>query len=235
MRFPLRVLSPLMDPDPVPPAPTPDPTPAPAPTPSPTPDPTPSPTPDPTPVPPAPTPAPTPPSPTPAPAPTPTPAPTPAPATPPEHYELTVPEGSPLDASDVEQVAALAKANSWTNEQAQAFLTNQNEQLLTHRTALRNELISNTEVGGTNLAHAQENALRVLDRYMPASDPLRGRLDTEFAKTGMDHYLPVRVLLSRLGAAMREDRPGINQGGIGGGPGRKDTADVMFGNMVKKP
>lgn len=187
-----------------------------APTPTPTPTPTPSPTP---------TPAPT-------PTPTPTPAPAPAPGTPgtpqagaegtpapgapaapervvPESYTLQLPDGSALDQDDVKAISDIAKAKKWTNDEAQAALTEMHEQIAAQRTRMHDALVAHPEVGGAHLEAAQANAFKALDRFLPATSPEGAEFRAAMNKSGYGDYAPLVLLLSRIGKAMSEDSPVI--------------------------
>jgi hypothetical protein len=145
---------------------------------------------------------------TPAPAPAATPA--PAAATPPvvpETYALALPSESPLDQSDIDTVAAMAKARGWTNEQAQAALTEMHSHASETQTRLLSTLQAHPEVGGAQLQAAQAHAVRAMDRFLPASEAEGAELRSMLNKSGYGNYAPMVLLLSRIGKAMGEDRP----------------------------
>jgi hypothetical protein len=76
--------------------------------------------------------------------------------------------------------------------------------------------------------------LRALDRFLPASEPLGARLRTELTKTGKQHDPAVVLLLSRIGKAMREDRPNLGLNAAPPAPARKSDAEVMYPNDVPR-
>ena len=127
---------------------------------------------------------------------------------PPVQYELRLPEQGPLDQSDVDLVIAKAKALGWSNDDAQGVLTEMAQSLTEQAAKFRTELDADPEVGGTKLAHAQVAALRVLDRFLPASEPQGARFRSVMNKSGYGNFLPIVTLLARIGQAMGEDQPG---------------------------
>ena len=159
----------------------------------------------------------------------------PAEPQPPERYELRLPEQTLLDQSDIEAIAALAKAQKWTNEQAQAALDAMHTGLAQQTARLRAELDAHPEVGGANLEQAQVQANRFMERFLPERD-LLDRLRRDMNKSGHGNYLPLVVLFARAGKAMSEDQPGHGIGRPTDGARRSD-ADVLFGDMpgIAKP
>jgi hypothetical protein len=104
-------------------------------------------------------------------------------------------------------VTALAKAKNWTNEQAQAALDEFNTSLVDQRKTFRAELDAHPEIGGTHYARAQEDVMRAMDKFLPASAPEGTAFRAALNKSGYGDYAPLVLLLSRIGKAMREDSP----------------------------
>jgi hypothetical protein len=123
----------------------------------------------------------------------------------PERYELTLPESGLLEASDLEPLAAMAKAKGLTNEQAQAAVNEYAQSLAAQSQTFRTALDAHPEVGGAQLAAAQTHALRALDRFLPATSAEGQQLRTALNKTGYGTYAPMVLLLARIGKAMGED------------------------------
>lgn len=144
----------------------------------------------------------------------------------PESYTLTLPDGSPLDQTDVDAFAVIAKARQWTNEEAQAALADLAEQTAQQHARFREALTAHPEVGGAHLEGAQARALKALDRFLPADTAEGTELRTALTKSGYGNYAPLVLLLSRIGAAMSEDGP-LNRPGVGGGE-RLPTEQVLF-------
>jgi hypothetical protein len=157
-----------------------------------------------------------------------TPAPTPAPAVP-ATYELTLPEGGPLEQSDVDAFVATAKAKQWTNEQAQAALTEYAEGLTAQSGQFLTELQAHPEIGGTHLEQAQQHARRTLDKFLPATTLEGQALRTAMNKSGYGNYAPLVLLLARIGKAMGEDTPVAPSTARTAGQAQRDPAAVLYG------
>ena len=155
---------------------------------------------------------------------------TPADEAPPAEYQLRLPEQTPLDQTDVAFVAAMAKDKGWSQEAAQAALTEMHTQLHQQRETLRAELVADPEVGGTKLEQAQQLALRVLDRFLPDREVLGQRFRRDINRSGHGNYLPLVTLLARIGQAMSEDRPGTGATGHVFSPPSRSQADRLFGD-----
>lgn len=125
----------------------------------------------------------------------------------PDKYELTLPSESALDQTDIDALATLAKTKGWTNEQAQAALTEMHSHASEQASRFLSTLQAHSEVGGAQLELAQANAVRALDRFLPSSTPEGQELRAALNKSGYGNYAPLVVLLSRIGKAMGEDRP----------------------------
>lgn len=155
------------------------------------------------------------------------------PNTPPEQYELTLPDGGPLEASDLEAFAALARAKGWTNEEAQTALAEHAHALTAQSERFLTELKSHAEVGGDHLAVAQQQANTVLDRFLPAESPEGQVLRSGLHKSGYGNWTPLVLLLARIGKAMAEDRP-LSGGGAAPPKDKKSTSDVLFPSTAAK-
>lgn len=125
-------------------------------------------------------------------------------------YKLELGEESRLGESFVEVVTDFAKANGLTNEAAQDLLDWQNdtvEQIFATQKAdeekqvegWRQEVISDPELGGTNLERVSKQAQSVVKRY--GSDDLVTMLNT----SGLGNHKEVLRFLSDIGAAMESD------------------------------
>jgi hypothetical protein len=151
-------------------------------------------------------------------------------ATVPERYELRLPEQSLLDQSDIDVVANLAKTKGWTNEQAQAALTEMHTTLSEQATRFRAELDADPEVGGAHLEQAQMFALRALDRFFPASEEDGKAFRHVMNKSGWGNNRLLVKFLSRIGKAMSEDQPGSGATGRVFTQSTRSQADRLFGD-----
>jgi hypothetical protein len=134
-----------------------------------------------------------------------------------------------VDASDIETVTGMAKERGWSHEQAQTALNELNANLLAQSQAFRVTLDAHPEIGGTKFAAAQERATRVLDKFLPSTSPEGIEFRLALNKSGYGNYAPLMLLMSRIGAAMGEDRP------IGGSPtsaatppAPQSTAELLY-------
>jgi hypothetical protein len=156
---------------------------------------------------------------------------------PPERYELRLPDRTPLDQSDLESVAAIARAKGWTNEQAQAALEEMGTSLAEQTTRFRHELDADPEVGGAHLEQAQVWAKRALDRFLPEGSPQGQRFRMAMNKSGYGNFLPLVTLLARIGKAMSEDQPGAGSMARVFSNPQRSQAERLFGDAqgVKPP
>ena len=154
----------------------------------------------------------------------------------PEKYDLKLPEGSLLEAGELEKTAALAKARGLSNEDAQALINEQSKLLDSHAGKQKAIWAEETgkwigiakadpEIGGEAFNGNAEVAKRVIDRY--GSDSLKiGLSETGFG----DHPELIRMMV-RIGRSMSEDQlvlPGSKA------PAEVSTADKLYPNQAKK-
>lgn len=172
-------------------------------------------------------------APAPTPAPTAAPAATPAPTPAPTAYSLKLAEGSPLDPSDVDKVAAYARERGLSNEQAQTILDQrheaaagvtqrQAEMFAAKRTEWETSTWADPELGGTNKDATLANVKLVMDRFAPEGSGLRKELDV----TGYGNHPEFVRFVNAIGKAMREDKP-FNASA--GSTGQRSAADVLYG------
>jgi hypothetical protein len=128
-------------------------------------------------------------------------------AGPPEKYTLTLPDGGPLDAEDLPEFEAAARAAGLTNEQAQAALATRAGELTAQSERFLTATKAHAEIGGANLEAAQQRARAVLDKYLPADSAEGKELRSAMDKTGYGNWAPLVLVLSRIGKAMAEDKP----------------------------
>jgi hypothetical protein len=139
----------------------------------------------------------------------------------PEKYELKFSDQTPLDSkTDAEKIAAFARQQGFTAEQAAALVKQHEElaggvvarqqQFLTDQAAKwKTEVESDKDLGGANLPVTQANLKRVMDRFAPGDQhALREILNT----TGYGNH-PVWVrFVNAIGKAMAEDTSGGGNG-----------------------
>lgn len=143
----------------------------------------------------------------------------------PEKYDLKIPEGSVVDARFVEKIAAVAKAQGLSNEQAQALLNQQSQEIGSYvkeqSDTWKSQALADKEIGGDNLNKNVALASRVISKF--GSDSLRAELD----KTGYGNHPEVIRLLSKIGAAIGEDHL-VMPGSTSSAP--KSRVEKYYGN-----
>lgn len=146
----------------------------------------------------------------------------------PDKYELTLPDGGLADESDVAAIESIARANNWTNDQAQAALTDHNGALKAQSERFLGDLKKHAEVGGEKLAASQQRASAVLDKFLPATSPEGKALRADLNKSGYGNYAPLVLLLARIGKSMSEDQLlDASASARAGAP--RDAATVLYG------
>lgn len=128
----------------------------------------------------------------------------------PDKYDLKLPDGSLLNAKAVERIAAYAKAQRLTNEQAQSvldtehkavasFIDGQIGELEARATAWATEAKADKEFGGDAFPQNMEYAKRAVDKY--ATPGLKQILN----ETGLGNHPEMLRVFYRIGKAMKED------------------------------
>lgn len=150
----------------------------------------------------------------------------------PEKYELKLPEGALIDAARLTEIAADAKAQGLSQDQAQALVEREHKAVSAYQTAQLealsaksdqwiSEVQADKEIGGQDAVKNVTLAQRVLDRFG----------DVGFKQTLNDTKLgnhPGLVrLLVRIGKTMGDDQLVIPGPQSGAAP--KSAADVFYG------
>lgn len=144
----------------------------------------------------------------------------------PEKYELTLPEGGRLTASDLKQIEAVARAEGWTNEETQARLVAHSEALEAQSAAFLAETEADATYGGEKLEETQKLARTVLERVRPAGTPRGDALRGLLNRSGYGNNIEVISFLADLGKMMREDG---HESGPSGGSSKKSAEEVLYG------
>lgn len=136
-------------------------------------------------------------------------------AKPPDKYALTIPKGATtfVDAKDLDEVAAIAKENAWTNEEAQAYIDLQSEAIGKKLAGFRTETEADPDYGGQKLEASQQLVNRVIDRVRPAGHPRLEAFRRVLVKTGIGNHIEMFAFLADIGKLMREDQPPSPSGG----------------------
>lgn len=141
----------------------------------------------------------------------------------PDKYELKLPDGAKdwLDKTDLTTIETIARANNWTNDQAQAALEQHADALAQQSAAFRTATEADPTYGGDNLEATQKLAKAALDRIRPAGTPRGDAFRKLLVKSGYGNNLEVVSMLADLGKLMAEDQPGAGGGGGGARSGSK--------------
>lgn len=153
--------------------------------------------------------------------------------TPPEKYDLKLPANSPVDPARLEKIAAEAKAQGLTQEQAQALVEREhsvvNDLVESHNARIKGwieESTNDKEIGGPEINRNIELAKRVVDTY--GSPLLKQHLET----TGFGSHPELLRLFVRIGKAYGEDR--LIRGSGTPQPAKKSAADLLFGDGTEE-
>lgn len=146
---------------------------------------------------------------------------------PPDKYTLTLPAGGRLSDADLKDVEAIARTNGWTNDQAQAALTEHARRVDAQATAWLEQTKADPDLGGDKLEASQTLAKGVIDRIRPAGHPRREAFMGLLNRAGVGNHPEVVAFLRDLGTLMAEDKPPV--GGPGGG--KRSPEEVLYGKQ----
>lgn len=164
------------------------------------------------------------------------PPPPPAPPEPPASYELTVPDDAKAIATPLflDELKALARANKWSNEDAQASLTESialNQRLVAKQQAVAMATAqADPDYGGAKLGETQRLANVVIDAIRPEGHARRAAFKTIIQTAG--NNIEVLAFLADLGSRLKEDAPRHGQPGGGGAP--VDAAAKLYDHATSK-
>jgi len=152
----------------------------------------------------------------------------------PETYALKLPEG--FDTDQQTRFEEIARKAGLTNAQAQKLvdaLPPPDAQVTALSDSLRTEMESNKEAGGTREEVDKTVALvkSAVERFLPEPD-IQERLATDMTAAGLENYLPLVLLMSRVGKAMAEDTLIAAKGSTP--PDTRTTAEIMYDHPDNK-
>lgn len=144
-----------------------------------------------------------------------------------------MPEGSPLDPSELDKIAAFARGRGLSNEQAQALLDQRHEgaaelsrrqtdQLQQIRSQWEQQVRDDPELGGEQFDATLKRTKLVMDRFAPEGSKMREILN----ETGYGNHPEFVRFVAAIGKAMSEDRP---FGGPSGGDAPRSPEEVLYG------
>lgn len=178
------------------------------------------------------------------PAATPTPGGTDDAATPakkaPETYALTVPDDSKQYVGDdtLSFVEEVARANDWTQAEAQAELNAYADRAKAQATKMIATLETETKAhatwGGEHLAETQRLATLAVDKVFPKGHELRDRFLADFASSGGNVTLPFVAFLATVGQLMSDDNPAAARRAAPRVEGSGAAADRMYDHPTSR-
>jgi len=146
----------------------------------------------------------------------------------PEKYDLKLGENSVLDASDLERIEAIARQQGLSNEDAQAFVDKQQNDVFKiieeRKEAWHKQASMDKDIGGERFAENAELAKRAFDRVAPEG------LKAEMERTGYGNHPLVLKMFVNLGRMMADDK--LVQGGSQGGATSKSAAELLYGSKT---
>ena len=154
-------------------------------------------------------------------------------------HKLELPEGSKLNQSDIDEIAAIARERGLSPDDAKAVLAEREKAYVTHESraveTMKGERVkwvesvkADKELGGDNLAETQRLSMLAIERF--ATPTLREKL----RETGFGDHPEIVRMWVQIGKAMSEDKPGVG-GGLGkGGAGPTDAASKLYDHPDSK-
>lgn len=153
-------------------------------------------------------------------------APTTTTAKPPEKYDLKLPDGTPLDSSEIEKTADYARERGLSNDAAQELLRRDHEAVMGYIDRAKEQVAqwasqaqADKEIGGDAFAGNVETAKRFFDRF--GSPALKKALND----TGLGNHPELIRLGLKAGKAMADDS--FVKGG-GSPETKKSPAEVAY-------
>ena len=124
----------------------------------------------------------------------------------PEKYDLKVPEGATIGASDIALLEELAREANLPNDQAQSILESTAALAAKQSESYRARLEADKTYGGEKLAETQQLANAFLDKVAPKGTPLGDELRA-LLQSGVGNQLAVVAAMANAGRMMKEDGP----------------------------
>jgi len=125
----------------------------------------------------------------------------------PEKYELKLPEGGRLSKGDLADIEAIARANNWSNADAQAAIDEHDAALRKQSDRWLAETAADPELGGEKLAATQQRTKAAIDWAYPQGHPHREGFLEFLNRGGAGNNIHVVRFLEHVGKAITEDTP----------------------------
>ena len=156
----------------------------------------------------------------------------------PEKYALTLADDvkADLDAADLKYLEEVARANDWTQDEAQTELNLASERIRTKQKAIANAhleaLKSNEDFGGDHLEQTQQLTKRAIDRVLPPGNKYRDDFLKLVNDPTIGNRVPVIAFLASLGKLVGEDTAPSASSAPSGTSG--DAASKMYDHPSSK-
>lgn len=155
----------------------------------------------------------------------------------PAKYELTVPEGGDayIGEADLEFIQEAARANDWTNEEAQteinAAVERAKEREKKQADGYLTELKADEDYGGKKLDANRLLISKAIDRVYPVGHKFRERFLKTVNREVIGNNPVIFGFLTEIGRMLGEDSPGIHRSASGGGG---DAASKLYDHPTSK-
>lgn len=151
----------------------------------------------------------------------------------PEKYELKVPDTSKayVDKADLEYLEQVARANKWSNDDAQAALEEHVTTVKAQADRYAAETKADKTYGGDKFDETQRLARTVIDRIRPAGHERRDSFLAFLGRGGAGNHIEVISFLADLGKQMGEDAPAASRSTDSSGG---DAASKLYDHPTSK-
>lgn len=155
------------------------------------------------------------------------------PPKPPDKYTLTVPENGEAYVDDAvkSQIEALARKAGWSNDDANAALSDHVETMRALSTTYLAETTADKEYGGEHLEETKKFARLAISKIRPEGHPYRERFVGFLNRFAGENNLNVVAFLADVGRLFAEDQPPV---GKQSGGKAKTAEEVLYGTPTKK-
>lgn len=152
----------------------------------------------------------------------------------PEKYDFKVADEAKavVDPADLAYLEQVARASGWSNADAQAALDEHVQTVAAQSARFLTDAKADKDYGGDKFDETTKLAKQAIDRIRPKDHPRREAFDRFLNRGGAGNHIEALSFLADLGRLMGED--GAVRGAGGGGPAKKSTADVLFGETAAK-
>lgn len=146
----------------------------------------------------------------------------------PDKYELKVPDAGKayLEDADLKYLEEAARANGWTNDEAQAALEEHLSTVQAQSARFEAATKADKTYGGDQFEETKRLARSVIDKIRPAGHERRDSFLAFMGRGGAGNHVEVLSFLADLGRQMGEDSPVHSRGG--GTREKADTASKMY-------